>query len=229
MPEARSFLNVGLGTGMTLAAAVGSGIKDIDCVEVNPAVKEAVEKYFYPDIFKRPGRPRFIFADARNYLAINPKKYDIISSEPSYPTDDSVSHLFTKEFFELVKSRLTDKGVFCQWIPFHILGNRGTTVMIKTFTEVFPNSYIWNVFPLPNVPAADILMLGSNSTERESYEAIKGRLSLDLLDGGQEAVKPGIPDDKLEELKSNQRIPINSDDRPIIEFMAARNMLTGQR
>jgi len=226
-PGAKSFLSIGLGTGMTLSSAMESGIKEIDCVEINPEVGKAVENHFYPNIFAEPGRPKFILADARNYLAINPKKYDIISSEPSYPTDDTVSHLFSKEFFEMAKTRLTDNGVFCQWVPFHILGNRGTTVMIKTFTEVFPNSYIWNVYSSSNTGAVDILMIGSKAKEPESYESIKSRLPIHLLTGGEEAIKPAMPADKLDDLKHNRRIPINSDDRPIIEFMAAKNMLTG--
>lgn len=229
MPEAKSFLSIGLGSGMTLSAAIESGIKEIDCIEINPAVKEAVERHFYPNIFSQPGRPKLISADARNYLAINSKKYDIISSEPSYPTDEAVSHLFTKEFFEVVRMRLTDNGVFCQWIPFHLLGNRGVAVMIKTFTEVFPNSYIWNVFYPSNPRADDILMLGSKSKERESYDDIKNRLPFHLLTNGEEAIKPALSHSELEKLKNNAGIPVNSDDKPIIEFMAARNMLTGLR
>lgn len=225
-PDAASFLNIGLGTGMTLDAAVDAGVKDIDCVEVNPAIKKAVEGHFFPGIFKYPERPRLITADARNYLSLSTKNYDIISSEPSYPTDDSVAHLFTKEFFTLVKARLTPDGVFCQWIPFHILRTRGSTVMIKTFLEVFPNSYFWNIKGNTSTGAGDILMLGSNSQARPTYDDIKKNVPFEMLKGGDEILQPAITEDQREEIKNNSRIPVNTDNRPIIEFMAVQNMFT---
>lgn len=228
IPDAGSFLNIGLGTGMTLNAALESEIPDVTCVEVNPAVVEAVGEHFYPAMLDNPGRPELILADARNYLSMNDARYDIISSEPSYPTDDSVSHLFTKEFFELVKSRLNENGVFCQWIPFHILGNKGVTVMMKTFAEAFPNSYYYNIFSKEGSPyGADILMLGVNSDVRLAYDEIKERVPLMMLVGGEEAFKPALKGDQFERMMASKRIPINTDNRPVIEFMAAKGMMRG--
>lgn len=224
-PDARSFLNIGLGSGMTLSAAVESGVEEVYSLEINPAVIEAVKGHFYPALFDNRDRPRSIVADARNYLAMNPKRYDIISSEPSYPTDDSVSHLFTKEFFDLVRTRLDEDGVFCQWVPFHILGNRGTTVMIKTFLKAFPNAYIFNVISPEGAKGADILMIGSNSSGRLSFEEIRRRVPPDKLAGGLDAFKPALKEGQEEEIRRNRKIPVNTDDRPIIEFMAAKGML----
>lgn len=225
-PDAKSFLNIGLGSGMTLYSTLESGVADVECVEINPSVIEAVREHFYPALFDNPGRPKFIIADARNYLSINQKRYDIISSEPSYPVDDSVSHLFTKEFFTLARSRLTENGVFCQWVPFYMIGSRGTSVMLKTFLEVFPNSRIWNVQPSETVKSTEILMIGSNSaTPLPAYDVIKARLPFERLTGGRDVLTPTLKEGDEEAIMGNKRIPVNTDDLPIMEFVAVRNVI----
>lgn len=216
---ARSFLNIGLGTGTTLRAAMSDiGLSEIDCVEINPIVLEAVRGYFYPELFKDQ-RIRFVIADARNYLSLISKKYDIISSEPSYPVDQSISNLFSAEFFRLVKSRLTERGVFTQWLPGYLLSEEDTKAMIRTFGVVFPYTYVWKV-PV----SADIILLGSDSPLIEPgyiLERIEKRPKAEGLSRNYtlwfnpEEVKILVEDGGF----------MNTDDVPFIEFVAARRMV----
>jgi len=101
--KANSLLNIGLGTGTTLNAALrAKEVKKFDVVEINTAIKKLALKWFYPEI-KKDKRVNFIIADARNYVLLSRQKYDVITSEPSYPTAYTSGNLFTKEFFQLVK------------------------------------------------------------------------------------------------------------------------------
>jgi len=108
-----SFLVIGLGAGVILSDAK-QYIKDMNLVEINKGVLEAVSKY----------GPRGLLSDvnvtvndARNFLLLSDRKFDIISSEPSYPTESSVSNLFTRKFYALASSKLNQGGiclsVFC--------------------------------------------------------------------------------------------------------------------
>lgn len=221
-PEAKSFLNIGLGTGTTLqAAATSPTLTELDSVEINSAVTEAVELHFYPELFF-DRRIEFITADARNYLMLTKKKYNIISSEPSYPADESVSHLFTKDFFRLVKSRLTDGGVFAQWLPYYLLSKKDAAMMVKTFAQVFPTSFGWNVSY-----TGDIILIGLNSAKFERPALIRERVDKMFGPGLSTTYTFGTGPEKIRRLAENKKIPINTDDRPLLEFRAAKNMLYG--
>lgn len=217
--NAKSFLNIGLGTGNTfMAAASMKSLTEIDCVEIDAVVLEAVKEYFYPTLFTS-SRIKFIVADARNYLTLVSKKYDIISSGPSYPVDQGMSSLFSLEFFKIVKSRLTEEGIFAQWIPAYILSDDDTMIMIRTFAKVFPYIYIYHVL-LTN----DIILLGSSIPMSLNQQEIADKIENTEMGKGLERTYRlwMQPEDVRKAVKDG---PINSDDRPILEFIAARSML----
>lgn len=220
-PDAESFLSVGLGTGNTLHyASTIPSLKEIYSVEINPAVEEAVRLHFYPHLFK-DRRARFITADARNYLMLKDQRYDIVSSEPSYPVDQGFSHLFSKEFFELVKSRLNKGGVFCQWVPTYLFNKEEMTMILKTFVTVFPNTTVWGVDDM------EILFIGNNGETPQPVDEMKKR-----VDGwlSEQKIEPKyslyLNTDGLDEATRYYTGEINTDDMPILEFYASRNMLT---
>jgi spermidine synthase len=220
-PGARSFLNIGLGSGTTLRAAMSeAGLREIDCVEINPVIMEAVKGYFYPELFE-DRRTEFIVADARNYLFLVPKRYDIIASEPSYPVDQGMSNLFSVEFARLARARLTEKGVFAQWLPGYLLSENDNKVMIRTFGSVFPYTYVWHV-----LSTNDIILLGSNRalTPPEAvYERIDAR---EKAKGLWRNYRLWLTPEDVRRMVEKGGV-VNTDDRPVLEFVAARNMLGG--
>lgn len=219
-PGAENFLNIGLGTGTTLRAAMSdTGLNEIDCVEINPIVLEAVKGYFYPELFKDP-RIRFIVADARNYLSLISKRYDIISSEPSYPVEQGISNLFSVEFFGLVKSRLTERGVFTQWLPAYLLSEDDMKVMIRTFGTVFPYTYIWHVSV-----SGDIILLGSSSPLVDSGLLIENIERRQKARGLSQNYMLWLNPEGVRILVKEGGGVLNTDDMPILEFVAARRML----
>ena len=46
--------------------------------------------------------------DARSALQLTRERFDAIVSQPSHPWTAAASHLYTREFFELVRSRLSE-------------------------------------------------------------------------------------------------------------------------
>lgn len=242
-PEAKTFLNIGLGTGTTVKAALQdeNSLELIESVEINQAILKAAELYFYPDLFNSP-KVRHIIADARNYLTLTTRKYDIISSEPSYPSDGSVSHLFTVEFFQLVKSKLTEDGVFAQWIPIHLLDhpdrfifNRNVSIMVKSFASVFPQAYGWNL-------GGDIILVGLKDEKKaihpsEIQESVNNKLNrfcawinenkpskVDCRQLRSEYAF-GVGPEKIQKIVQDKLIPVNTDNRPRLEFAVAQSLL----
>ena len=71
---------------------------------------------------------------------------------------------------DLVKARLTKGGVFTQWIPYHLLSNQDTRMMVKTFAWVFPRANVWHI------PASgDIILVGAISGPLEAGQVIQRR------------------------------------------------------
>lgn len=130
-------LNIGLGCG-TVSDTLSIFV-DTTTIEIDPVVPEATQIYFYPKI-----EHTLIIDDARNHLLRNEQKYQIIVTEPS-PIWQQDSHLYTKEFYELVKSRLTSDGIMAQWLPSYSLDNYHITVFMNTFESVFPYVYAYQM------------------------------------------------------------------------------------
>ncbi len=220
-PAPRSFLTIGLGTGFTLSAAK-EHVRDITVVEINQGVVDALGEFGPSGLFDDV---EVNVNDGRNYLFLSDKSFDIISSTPSYPTESSVVNLFTKDFYELAASRLNPGGVYCQWLPYYFLSNDDVTMMIRTFGSVFDHVYLWKI-----EQSMDLLMVGSKTPFSFSAEEITDKTRL--------LNRRGIPlpfvlsrtTDEIRKIVLERKdIPINTDDRPIIEFHAARNVLTGVR
>jgi spermidine synthase len=144
-----------------LVVGVGCGISSkwlservsTTSVEVDPAVVEA-SKLFYPEI-----EHNLIIDDARIWLLRNDKKFDIITGQPQDPFENHGS-LFTKEYFELLKNRLTDRGVVAQWVPIFEMTLEDWYIFYNTFHSVFPNVYIYKI----SVTGLDeLILIGSQN------------------------------------------------------------------
>lgn len=116
-PEAKSMLVVGLGGGVVLEG-IPASIASVDIVELEVEVLRANEIISDRRNIDRLNDPRMhvVINDARNALRLTSRRYDAIVSQPSHPWTAGASHLFTREFFALVKSHLNDDGVFVQWM-----------------------------------------------------------------------------------------------------------------
>ena len=93
--------------------------------------------------------------DARNHLLRDGDSYDVVISEPSNPWMSGVSPLFTVEFFELVRTRLTAGGLFCQWIHLYNLAEEDLRTVVGGFTDVFPETALFVLHD------GDALLIGS--------------------------------------------------------------------
>ncbi|MEE8142903.1 MAG: fused MFS/spermidine synthase, partial [Planctomycetota bacterium] len=116
-PDTRSMLVVGFGGGVALEG-VPPTVASIDIVELEPKVIEA-NRRIAQERLKDPLadlRVRIIINDARSALALTSKRYDAIVSQPSHPWTAGASHLYTREFMELVQEHLQPGGVFLQWV-----------------------------------------------------------------------------------------------------------------
>src|SRR5581483_11048374 len=91
-------------------------------------------------------------------LGFEPARYDVIVSEPSNPWIAGIGNLFTQESFTLARERLSERGVFCQWVHAGYASQETFRLVARTFLSVFPDATLWEVFP-----NTDYLLLGARA------------------------------------------------------------------
>jgi len=217
-PKPSSMLVVGLGVGVTLGAAK-EDLRDVELVEINPGVVEAIRRFGPPGLMD--GVVTHI-DDARQYLFRTDRKFDIISSEPSYPSDAAIANLFTKEYYELARERLNPGGIYCQWLPYYILRDEDMEMMSATFGSVFRHVMVWKVNN-----SLDRIMIGSMTPFSFAPGDIAQRIKGLNKSGYDLAPVLSRGPEQIAALVQRGDIPINTDDRPILEFRTVRNIIAG--
>jgi spermidine synthase len=139
-PDVRDMLIIGLGGGGTLGS-ITPGLRSIDVIELEPEVVAANAAIAAR---RREGDPladpriSLYLGDARGSLMLAERKYGAVVSQPSHPWTSGASHLYTREFFELVRSRLLPDGVFAQWIGLAFVDVEMVRSLLATLSDVFP-------------------------------------------------------------------------------------------
>jgi predicted membrane-bound spermidine synthase len=135
-PDPKRVLLVGFGGGGSLWAAMGNPILDrIEVVEIVRPVVSAMRRYgeahdgVLPAMFHDP-RVRVRIADGRHRLLTDPQAYDAILAEAIVPKAAHSGALFSREFFQQVRSRLKPGGIAVEWAA--------TGRVVDTFRQVFP-------------------------------------------------------------------------------------------
>jgi spermidine synthase len=218
-------LVIGLGSGVTAGALWTHHPRRIDCVEIEKKVERAAEYYEIENlgILQKPNF-RLILDDGRNVIQHGKQKYDVITSEPSNLWMSGVANLFTREFFEAAKNRLSPDGVMCQWIHLYQISWHDVTVFLKTYQSVFPYLSIW-------VDGSDMLVIGSVKRLPVDAAHIEAGLSVPEVQRSvarsnlttANLLKRYLSDERIVKIL-RQDIPINTDDHPILEFSAPKSM-----
>ena len=161
-PAARSVLVVGFGAGVTAGSLVPySDISRINICELEPLIPRASGEYFSKENNNvlHDIRTHVVYDDARHYILTAPDKFDIITTDPIHPWVKGSSTLFSKEYFELVRSHLNPGGVAAQWLPLYESDDETIKTELATFFSVFPNATVWSNFL--DGDGYDLILLGS--------------------------------------------------------------------
>jgi spermidine synthase len=226
-PDPKDVFVLGLGTGVSAAAVARHPVQSIDIVDIEPA-GVAAARFFEGenrDVLADP-RVRYIAADGRNVLLARPKKYDVIISDPSDIWVAGVGNLFTKEFYEIARSRLKPGGVMVQWWHTHALSPDHLKLIVATFRSVFPHTSYWR----PNL--GDVILAGSADPVPWDLATLSRKFeSVPALADDLRAIGIWSPTslfgafvlagEDLDRFLSGVTA-VHTDDHPVIEFFAPR-------
>ena len=181
-PALENMLIVGLGGGV-VAEAIPASVREIDIIELEPKVV-AANQSVATERNENPltdERINIIINDARNALRLTDRRYDALVSQPSHPWTAGASHLYTREFMQLARSRLTETGVFLQWMNLRFASEDLLKSLSATLLDVFPHVRAYHFEPMV------VFFLASNTPIDPETELIRSGAP---LKGNEQAFRP---------------------------------------
>ena len=82
-------------------------------------------------------RVRTTIDDARNHLLVRDRRYSLIAMELSSVWFAGASSLYSAEFYRLIRSHLTDDGVYQQWVQMHHIYRPVFAALVNTLRREF--------------------------------------------------------------------------------------------
>jgi spermidine synthase len=154
---------IGLGSGDTAYSAAGRPETTmLDCVEIIGGqirtLRELVARTGYQGLSGLLNDPRIrvVTGDGRRYVMQSRERFDVIEADALRPSSAYSGNLYSREYFELLRSRLAPGGFAVTWAP---------TARIKdTFGSVFVH--------VAEIPP---MLIGSNTSIAFDPDAIRAR------------------------------------------------------
>src|SRR6185295_2344255 len=230
----KNALVIGYGSGATVGAVTSiKDIEDIDCIEIEPAVYGA-GPWFSEINRKSYENPKvhLTFNDARNYMNMTRKQYDIIISEPSNPWIAGVASLFTSEFYDRAAEVLKPDGVFAQWIQLYELDPEDLRMVLYEVQRKFPEVSVW-------VTDSDLIIIATRQQQKLDMARVAQMVRSDpsMIHDFRDFLHSETPEGLLSYYvmsteavrKFASKARRNTDDHPLLEFHAPRQLFSDTR
>lgn len=146
-PDLESALLICFGCGATAKALTDTpGLQRIEIVDISREIVE-MSRVVYPDSRDNPihdPRVRVHIEDGRFFLQNGGPRFDLITAEPPPPRGSGVVNLYTREFFQLIRNRLTTGGIVTYWLPVGTITLPEAQAILRGFCDVFPECSLWS-------------------------------------------------------------------------------------
>ncbi len=226
--------HIGFGTGETLRVLTSYDIPHIQGIEICRDIVAMSQRHFGAinrNAFERP-EVHIVYMDGKNWTRLTGETYDTIMTDSVYPgVGHAGSALYTYDHFRAGRERLSPGGVLSCWLPLD-MSPRDLRMILRSFHEAFPEMTVWFGWADQTQHA---LLLGRKDAPveidfarlMEAYREPGLRADLEEI---------GVPDpveltsclllDGDGVAKLTEGIPLNTDDRPLLEFGIARRGIT---
>jgi spermidine synthase len=214
--DPRDVLVVGMGGGATPGAVSQYRQAKVLVVELSDGVRRAAPFFSHVnyDLLSRPNVTVRI-DDGRNFLSLTDRAFDVVTADIIQPGHAGAGHVYSREYFSLVREALDEDGVVLQWI-----GHRPRveyTLIMRTFLDVFPDATLWydanfmiGTRRRLRIDAGALDRLRADPMTREALDAA-GLTGFDVLrswfTAGPNEMRAFVGDG-----------PILTDDRPLVEY-----------
>jgi spermidine synthase len=231
-PSPKDAAFVGVGTGISMSAALDHPVDHVVGIEILPGVIDAV-RYFSKDnhhLLDDP-RVRTVTDDGRVYLRTTDQRFDVIVSDLFVPWHAGTGSLYTLEHFEASREHLNPGGLYCQWLPLYQMSEQEFGSIAATFAQAFPHVSIWRGDFSSTAPIVGLV--GSNEPLDLNPEALRDRMERLTASASEgDPLLRSFSDftlfyggDLTLLVPWFRQFPLNTDDQPVVEFQAPINQM----
>ncbi len=176
--SAKKVVVIGCGAGVTAGAvSIDPVVEHETIAEIEPLVPRAASAYFGEHNFNVVTNPkvRVHIDDARHFLLTTDEKFDAITSDPLDPWVKGAAMLYTREFFELAKTKLNPGGIVTLFVQLYESNTEAVKSEVATFFEAFPKGMIFaNTY---NGAGYDLVLLGQVDGTTINIDEMEARLN----------------------------------------------------
>ena len=143
----------------------------VDVIEFETTLYSIAKKYFK---LEDSLRLKNYIEDARKFLLTTDNTYDVIFNDVYLSLYSVPSHVITKEFFLLAKSKLNDGGIIIMNLIGDIYPGEKSLVVsgMATFDSVFENTYFFATDDPKKIEVQNIILLGINSNQKIDFQDV---------------------------------------------------------
>ncbi|HUJ12371.1 MAG TPA: spermidine synthase [Thermoanaerobaculia bacterium] len=144
-PQTKSALLISYGVGITAKTLTRTKqLESIDVVDISRSILDH-GRIIWPGASYPLADPRVHVhvEDGRFFLLATPKRFDLITAEPPPPKNAGIVNLYTREYFQLMHDRLTDRGIASYWLPAYQMSQSDNLAIIRAFCDVFDDCSLW--------------------------------------------------------------------------------------
>ncbi len=215
-------LVLGVGTGIT-ASVTASQYRHTTGIEVNPSMLALLPRWSDHN-FALNENPsvELVLDDGLSALLRSEQRFDAIVNTVTSPLYFSSSKLYTKEFFDLASERLADGGVYTLWFDGRVT-EAGARVIFATLADSFADCAVMylDTTYLQLICANEPLQM-RNPSSIAWNPRIRAHVDAHALGLELEEILAALlfPAPRL--FDNDWRAPLNTFDRPTLEFLMAR-------
>jgi hypothetical protein len=214
-------LSVGLGSGST-AGLLAQLFDHVDGVEISPLVVQNLPRMARWNfrVYERPN-VHIVLDDGMHALKRAGQKYSLIVNTVNTPLYFSASKLYSVDFLQAARDRLTDDGVYATWIDSRV-GDVGVQIMLNSLLAVFHDCAIASISG-----SYHALMCSGQPLQIRHPRVIADHAELSEFFLGRHGVVPewlpyALLETETRPLLRSRNEPRNTLDYPILEFQLAR-------
>ena len=220
---------VGLATGITASVAPALGVPDTTVIELVPEVVDATRAHFATANERLLERSdvHLVVDDGRrssrhDRIGATTSSCRISSSRGTPAPAASMRARCTRRSL----ARLEPDGLFCQWLPLYQLTREEFDVIAHTFLDVFPAASLWRADFYADRPV--VALVGFRTPRAIDLDAVPARVAAlpramrDTMVASPRALAMLYAGDLSAVAERFAAAPFNTDDRPVIEFLAPR-------
>ena len=139
----KSVLFLGLGTGISMAGSLPFPELQRNAVELSQGAIDSATSWFVPinhDVLQLAKVER---DDARHFLSSTPDHYDVIIGDVFHPDLAGLSSLLSVQQFQRARNKLTENGLFVQWLAINQFDKESLTIIMRSFKQAFPDAQLF--------------------------------------------------------------------------------------